>query len=358
MTHLEKLKAKLGGANPDAVIISSEINQRYISGFPFTDGYLLVTRNRSYLFTDFRYEEAARAEADPGLEVLIPQHAMLDYIADRIFENDCHSVAFEEEALSYSTYEKLKAALPGVKLAPVASAILSSLREIKDEDELKNIAEAQKIADAAFEHIIKFIKPDMTEREVALELEFFMRRHGSGGMPFEIIAVSGSASSMPHGVPHDRKLERGFLTMDFGAKVNGYCSDMTRTVVLGRADAEMKKLYNTVLSAQLAALEMIKEGASRREVDLVARNIIDKAGYEGCFGHKLGHGVGLFIHEEPRLSYTAPEDARLVSGNVVTVEPGIYITGKYGCRIEDLVCVTKDGSVNFTHSPKELIELF
>ncbi|HHT54750.1 MAG TPA: aminopeptidase P family protein [Clostridiales bacterium] len=358
MTHLEKLKSVLGGANPDAVIISSGINQRYISGFPFTDGYLLVTRGKSYLVTDFRYEEAARAGADPGLEVSAPQHGMLDFIAERIFADECRSVAFEEEALPYAAYEKFRAALPGVELVPVASAILWGLREIKDDNELKNIAAAQDIADAAFEHILKFIKPDMTEREVALELEFFMRGQGAEAMAFETIAVSGSASSMPHGVPRDRKLERGFLTMDFGAKVNGYCSDMTRTVVLGSANADMKRLYNTVLSAQLAALEVIREGAGLSEVDLTARGIIDRAGYEGCFGHKLGHGVGLFIHENPRLSPTAPEDARLVSGQVVTVEPGIYIAGKYGCRIEDLVCVTKDGLINLTHSPKELIELF
>ncbi len=358
MTHLERLKSALGGANPEAVIISSEINQRYISGFPFTDGYLLVTRGKSYLVTDFRYEEAARAGADPGLEVAVPQCAMLDYVARRVFENDCRSLAFEEEALSYAVYERFKAALPGVDLVPGASAILSKLREIKDEDELKYIAAAQNIADAAFLHILKFIKPDMTEREVALELEFFMRKHGAEGMAFETIAVSGSASSMPHGVPRDKKLERGFLTMDFGAKVGGYCSDMTRTIVLGRADADMKRLYNTVLSAQLAALEVIKEGAGLSEVDLTARNIIDRAGYEGCFGHKLGHGVGLFIHENPRLSPTAPEDARLVAGQVVTVEPGIYIAGKYGCRIEDLVYVICEGKINLTHSPKELIELF
>ena len=163
---------------------------------------------------------------------------------------------------------------------------------------------------------------------------------------------------MPHGVPRPVKLERGFLTMDYGARVDGYCSDMTRTVVIGRADADMKKLYNTVLSAQLAGLEAVREGADCRGVDKVARDIIYGAGYEGCFGHGLGHGVGMYIHEAPRLSPGAREGEKLVTGQIVTVEPGIYIEGKYGCRIEDMVCVRPYGAHNFAHSPKELIELF
>ena len=199
--------------------------------------------------------------------------------------------------------------------------------------------------------------PNMTEREVALELEFFMRQQGAEGMAFDVIAVSGSASSLPHGVPRNTRLEKGFLTLDYGAKVHGYCSDMTRTVVLGRADAEMKRLYETVLEAQSEALAYLSEGVSCKDADGVARAIINGAGYRGCFGHSLGHGVGRYIHEEPRLSSSAKEDL-LVCGNVVTVEPGIYISGKYGCRIEDMVAITHKGIYNFTKSKKELIELF
>ena len=219
---------------------------------------------------------------------------------------------------------------------------------------------AQSITDAAFAHIIKFITPNMTEIEVALELEFFMRRMGSEGVAFDTIAVSGSASSLPHGVPRNVKLEKGFFTMDYGAKFDGYCSDMTRTVVLGKADADMKKLYNTVLTAQKAALEHIKEGNLCRDCDKIARDIIDNAGYKGRFGHSLGHGVGMYIHEAPTLSGKAPEDLRLTRGHVVTDEPGIYIEGLYGCRIEDMIAIMPDdgSTYDFTQSPKELIELF
>lgn len=358
MTHLEKLVSRLGGENPDAVIITSEINQRYISHFPFTDGYLLVTRGASYLVTDFRYVEAAGAKADRGLTVAAPEGGMLNFIAGKLSENGCRSLAFEEAALSFSGFGKLKKELPGTEIAPGASAIIDDLRLIKDEEELRLTAQAQDIADAAFSHILKFIKPEMTEREVALELEFFMRRAGAEAVAFDTIAVSGSASSMPHGTPRDVRLERGFLTMDYGAKVGGYCSDMTRTVVVGRADADMKKLYGTVLDAQTTALALVCEGANQRAVDKAARDIIYGAGYAGCFGHGLGHGVGMYIHEAPRLSPAAPEGDCLRSGQIVTVEPGIYIAGKYGCRIEDMVAVTSEGCRNFTSSPKDLIELF
>jgi len=198
----------------------------------------------------------------------------------------------------------------------------------------------------------------MREIDVALELEYFMRREGAQSIAFHTIAVSGSASAVPHGVPRNKVLEKGFLTMDFGARFGGYCADMTRTVVIGRADAEMKRLYHTVLQAQQTALDMAACGVSCWALDLAARSIIDGAGYEGCFGHALGHGVGIAVHEEPRLSSKAPAETLLERGHVVTVEPGIYQKGRYGCRIEDMIAVMPDGRVhNFTKSTKELIEI-
>jgi len=233
--------------------------------------------------------------------------------------------------------------------------LIESLREIKTLEEMKNIQAAQNITDLAFSHLLKMLTPNMTEIEVAVELEYAMRRLGADGFAFDTIAVSGDASALPHGKPRSEKLRTGFLTMDFGAKLNGYCSDMTRTIVIGRADSEMKKIYNTVLSAQTEAIKYLREGADAGEADKVARDIIDRD-YKGAFGHALGHSVGLYIHEEPRLSKRCL-GRKLRAGEIVTVEPGIYIYGKYGCRIEDMVSIKSDGVHNFTSSSKELIEI-
>lgn len=359
MSHLSNFKAVLCEKGFDAAIISNKLNQRYLSGFDFDDGLVLVTKGKSYLITDFRFVEAAKAQTTSEMEVLTPTGGQLLCVAGLLGDNACKKVAIEETALSYASYHRYCEVLCDYTLEGGASAMLGALRLYKDDAELETIARAQAITDAAFDHILKSIKPDMTEIEVALELEFFMRSHGAEAIAFDTIAVSGSNSSRPHGVPRREKLEKGFLTMDFGAKVDGYCSDMTRTVVLGTADAETKKIYETVLAAQTAALESAAEGVSCRRLDRIARDIIDGAGYEGRFGHSLGHGVGMLIHESPSLSFAAAEDSVLKRGHVVTFEPGIYIEGKCGCRIEDMACIRPDGSFyDFTRSPKELIELF
>ena len=355
MNRTDRLRELMARKGLDAVIVSSEINQRYLSRYPFTDGLLLITLNNAELLTDFRYYEDAEKKADPAYAVVTPERRF-PHIRQFFSDNGVRTVGFENQTLSCAELDRFKSELSGFAFSGIGNAI-EKLREVKDEGELADIARAQDTADAAFAHLLRVIKPDMTEIEVALELEFFMRRAGAEGVSFETIAVSGSASSLPHGKPRNIKLQKGFLTLDFGALFNGYCSDMTRTVSIGAADAEMKKLYNTVLKAQTEALAYVKEGADCREADRIAREIIDaESEYKGTFGHSLGHGVGMFIHESPRLS--AFSDATLVAGNVVTVEPGIYLKGKYGCRIEDMVAVTKDGVRNFAHSPKELIELF
>ncbi len=360
MSHIKRFLEELIASGADAALISSELNQRYLSSFDYTDGYILVTKEKAFLLADFRYIEAAREEVrSDDFEVIMPEGGMLPELYALMSENGVKKVLFEEQALSYADHLRFSERFDGIALVSGASLMLDKLRQVKDDIELSYINEAQKITDAAFEHIINVMTPDMTEVDVALELEFFMRKKGSEGVAFDTIAVSGSASSMPHGVPRNKKLEKGFLTMDFGAKYNGYCADMTRTVVIGKADAEMKKLYSTVRKAQSAALEMIGEGICCYEVDKCARDIINSAGYEGCFGHSLGHGVGMLVHENPRLAPSAARDNVFVRGNVVTVEPGIYISGKYGCRIEDLVAIDLDGKpLNFTRSPKDMIELF
>lgn len=360
MSRIERLKSKLAEQGIDAAVISSYVNIRYVTDFDYQDGYVLVTKNKSYVLTDFRYIEAARAAInEKEFEILTPNEGMAVCMSALLDENECKNVAFEEATLSFAVYERFKSAFAPKELVSGASAIIDGLRLCKDMDEIEKIKRAQAITDAAFEHILKVITPNTTEIEAALELEFFMRRMGSEGVAFETIAVSGSASSLPHGVPRNVKLERGFFTMDYGARVDGYCSDMTRTVVIGRADSEMKKLYSTVLEAQRAAIEHIKEGALCRDCDTVARDIINNAGYVGRFGHSLGHGVGMYIHESPRLAQRAPEDSVLCRGHVITAEPGIYIEGLYGCRIEDMLAILPSGETyDFTNSPKEMIELF
>ena len=360
MTHLEACKKRLRQAGADALIVSSKVGQRYLSDFNYDDGYILVTPDKSYLLTDFRYIEAANAHVNGAeFEVLAPKGGMLAEIASRLRTNNAKTVLFEEEEMTYGLYETFRDALPGCNLQKGGSALLVSLRLYKDEEEIARIRKAQAITDETFSYILTFIKPEMTELEVALEMEFHMRSLGSEGVAFDTIAVSGTNSSRPHGVPRNVRLENGFFTMDFGARFDGYDSDMTRTVVLGKADAEMKKLYQTVRNAQTAAIEALHVGINCRQADRIARDLIDGAGYAGCFGHGLGHGVGMYIHESPRFSPAAPADQVLEVGHVVTVEPGIYLAGKYGCRIEDMIYVHADGTVeDLTHSPKDLIELF
>ncbi|MBO4869104.1 MAG: aminopeptidase P family protein [Clostridia bacterium] len=333
----------------DGILLTSEVNQFYATGFPFTDGYVLVTRDQTYLVTDFRYIEAAQAS-----EGVVKVELKGGVLGQLFSDLGIKALGFEDLCVTVAGLESFKNRYPGISFVPIGAAI-DGLREFKDDDELDKIAKAQSIADAAFEHILGFISTDKTEKEIALELEFYMRSHGAENVSFETIAVSGPSSSMPHGVPADIKVRKGFLTMDFGCKYMGYCSDMTRTVVVGRADKEMKKLYNTVKAAQEAALAAIAPGVDLGELDKIARDIID-VDYNGAFGHSLGHGVGLYIHEAPGVSARS-FGKKLQRGHVITVEPGIYLSGKYGCRIEDMVLYYADGCRDISASPKNLIEI-
>lgn len=353
MSKISKLQKNIPDGL-DGILISSEISQRYLTGFNYTDGYVVVTREKAFMLADFRYIEAAKKFESDELQIVMLKSAVIDLT--RIFhENSLKNVGYEDNIVVCSKYAKMcKDFSEVVEFYPIGE-LLDSMREVKDEIEVEKITRAQRIAEAGFEHMLNFIKPDMTEREVALELEFFMRKNGAEASAFDVIAVSGTASSMPHGVPRDVKLEKGFLTLDFGAVVDGYLSDMTRTIVIGKADDEMKRVYNTVLEAQLAALDYVSAGKSGYDCDKVARDIIDKAGFGECFGHGLGHGVGMYIHEAPRVSPVNKNNLNV--GNIVTVEPGIYLEGKYGVRIEDMVYLTETGCINLTKSPKELIEL-
>ena len=354
MSKLSRLRNEMKNLGIDAVVILDELNQRYLSDFAFTDGLLFITAEKAYMVTDFRYYEMALNSANKEFEIITPE-ARTGFLGTLLSDHGCKRVGFEGLSVSYATYNSYCEKYPAVEWVNIADTI-EKLRRIKTADEIELIQKAQNITDLAFAHILKVITPNMTEIEVAAELEYAMRRAGADGLAFDTIAVSGDASALPHGTPRNVKLKNGFLTMDFGAKYQGYCSDMTRTIVIGKADEEIKKLYNTVLQAQLSALDYLKSGCDCGEADKIARDIID-VDYKGLFGHSLGHAVGLFIHEAPGLS-TRGFGNKLVTGNVVTVEPGIYLLGKYGCRIEDMVAITDNGIHNFTKSPKNLIEIF
>lgn len=355
MSQLKKLREEMTGKGVDALLVLDELNQHYLSGFAFTDGLLLITQTRALLITDFRYYEMAQKQAYSDFEILMPSDRT-ELISGVLREGECRTVGFEGGSVSYETYRAYQEKYDFCSFVDIGNMI-ELLRQLKTPEEIEKMQRAQDITDRAFTHILSVLTPQMTEIEVAAELEYFMRREGASGLAFETIAVSGDASALPHGTPRNEKLHRGFLTMDYGAKYDGYCSDMTRTVVIGKVDDEMRRLYETVLRAQTEALAYLREGADCGEADKIARDIIDAVPeYKGAFGHSLGHSVGLFIHETPGMSYRA-FGRKLRVGEVVTVEPGIYLYGKYGCRIEDMAVVTPEGVRDFTHSRKDLIEI-
>ena len=355
MTKLEKIREQLKLAGVDALIVYDELNQRYLTDFAFTDGCVLITMNHAELITDFRYFEMAEKKADKCYHIVMPEKKY-EYINEILKEDNAKILGFEGGAVSVSMYSTFAKKIPGMELFDV-DEMIENLRQIKSAEEIEKMQKAQNITDLAFSHILNVLTPNMTEIDVAAELEYVMRKNGAEGVAFDTIAVSGDSSALPHGTPRNVKLKKGFLTMDYGAKFDGYCSDMTRTVVIGKADDEIKKLYNTVLKAQRAALDYLAVGADCGEADKIARDIIDSVPeYKGTFGHSLGHSVGYFIHESPRLSRLA-FGSKMRAGEIYTVEPGIYLFGKYGCRIEDMVAIQENGIYNFTHSTKELIEI-
>lgn len=354
MKRIARIRDILKNINADGIIAYSPENRRYLSKFTGTTGYVIIGMNNAGFVTDFRYTEQAALQCK-GYEIIKNENSLTEYLADTISKYNIKNLAYEDDYMTVGFYDKLKEKLFDVNMIPLKESS-GEIRIIKEEEELENIKKAAEITDLAFSHILGYIKPGITEIDIALELEYFMKKNGASGNSFDSIVASGLRSSMPHGVATDKKINNGdLLTIDFGCVYNGYCSDMTRTIVVGKANEEQKKIYNIVLKAQKEALLHIRAGVSGKDVDKVARDIISEAGYGDNFGHGLGHGVGLAIHEEPRLS---PMGNRVLEKNmVVTNEPGIYISGFGGVRIEDLVAVGEDGPVVFSKSPKELIEL-
>ena len=351
--NITNLQSKLNSG--EGIIIVSPENRRYLTGFPSSDGYLLITPTESILLADSRYIEAAQKNAEGCSEILLlaSLSAQLPEISKKL---GIKTLFTEAESLSVSDFNRISSLVSCECRAENADELIAALRRRKNEYEKNKIIEAQCIAEAAFEHIIGFIKAGVTEKQVALELDYFMLSHGAECVSFETIAVSGKNSSMPHGVPSDKKIENGdFITMDFGAVVDGYHSDMTRTVAFGEISTKQAEVYETVLSAQLASLAVLKSGVTCFDADEAARSVIRNAGYADFFGHGTGHGVGIEIHEHPRLSPKSKQT--LETGDVVTVEPGIYLPDEFGVRIEDMAFITENGCENLTKSPKKLIIL-
>lgn len=344
--------------NIDAALIVTPCNRRYFTGFASSDGFLLATRKGSIFYTDSRYIEAAEkqikcCDVAEGKQVFAQ-------IKDYLNEKNIKTVAVEASGMTLSEFSRLKSNENMKNFDFVCDDSLDNainvFRRVKSESEMGKIIEAQKIAENAFLHILNFIRKGRTEKEIQLELDFFMLKNGAEALSFDTIAVSGVNSSMPHGVPSEKVIEDGdFITMDFGAVVDGYHSDMTRTVAVGFVTDEQQKVYDTVLKAQQASLDIIKAGVSCFDADKAARDIITDAGYGDYFGHGTGHGVGVEIHELPNLS--SRSNMTLETGNIVTVEPGIYLPGKFGVRIEDMVFVTENGCKNLTNSQKSLTVL-
>ena len=342
----------------DGAIITSTVNRHYLTGLRSSAGVVLVTRQQCYALLDFRYIEVARRTIQ-NCEVIL-QEKLDEQLPELVKKHGLRRLALETTYQTIGEMNRYQKMLPEVELLTddrMDKAILR-LRSIKDQEELGHIRDAQAITDKAFGEMLGVIKAGMTERQVAAELEYRMKKNGADDLAFHTICVAGPNSSLPHGVPGDRPIQEGdFLTMDFGAASAGYCSDMTRTVAIGRVTEEMEQVYQLVLKAQLASIAKIAPGVPCFDVDAASRDLIYGAGYEGCFGHGTGHSLGLEIHEEPRFSTTAKKDVVCQPGIVMSVEPGVYLPGRFGCRIEDIVLVTEGGCEDLTHSPKELIVL-
>ncbi len=356
MKHrLEKLRRGIE-QGADAAIITSQVNRRYFLGFDSSAGTLVVTREAAAFFIDSRYYEMATGQIR-DCEVVL-QDKLYEQLSHWLKANGAKTAAVESESMTLGAFSRLEKDLPKTELVSdeALSKAVAALRMVKDPDELNSIRAAQEITDKAFTHILGFIRPGVTELEIAVELEQFTRRLGSESPAFSYITAAGANSSKPHAQPSGYSVRAGdFVTMDFGATVNGYRSDMTRMVGVSFVSEKQREVYGLVLRAQQKGLEAVRAGAKCVLVDKAARDIIDATEYEGLFGHGLGHSLGLEIHEEPRFS--TQTEAILPANAVMSVEPGVYISGEFGVRIEDIVVATADGCENLTKSEKGLIVL-
>ncbi|WHX47474.1 Xaa-Pro peptidase family protein [Paenibacillus woosongensis] len=349
-SRVSRLREAMKLKSLDAIWITGDVNRQYLTGFTGSSGYVLITLDKSYLLTDFRYMTQAADQA-AGFEIVEHGSSVAKTLKELLAKQKISELGFEEENVVFSTYRAYEQELQPVKLIPSAG-LVEGLRLYKDDHELALMKQAAELADQTYMHMLKVLRPGVTEREMALEIEIFMRRNGATSSCFDTIVASGERSALPHGVASDRVLRSDeFVKMDFGALLNSYCSDITRTVVLGKPAPKHREIYDIVLEAQLHTLAHLRPGMTGREADALARDIIVRYGYGEQFGHSTGHGLGMEVHEAPRLSKLS--DDILQPGMVVTVEPGIYIPGFGGVRIEDDVVITEGGCRRLTESSKE-----
>jgi Xaa-Pro aminopeptidase len=338
----------------DALLVSQRENCRYLSGFT-GEGHLLVSDKQAILATDFRYIEQAKRESQ-DFEIIEVKGEIHDWLPELAYNSGWHKLAFAANHISVASYHQLNETIKTKQLNLElirTTGLVEGLRSIKEADELELIIKAVGLTDAAFEQAKLIIQPGVTEKEAAWEIEKFLRQSGSEGIPFDVIVASGPNSALPHAKPAERKISQNEPALiDMGARIGGYCSDFSRTFCLGEPDKVLSKMYNVVLEAQLTAIEGTKSGMTAAQADQLARNVIEQAGYGGAFGHGLGHGVGLEVHEPPRL---APDSSDLLAdGMVFTIEPGIYIRGLGGIRIEDMVVLENGKVKKLTKSPKDM----
>ena len=352
MKNLDKYLSLLGDG-VDGLLLTSRYSRFYAAEFDIAEGVAIVTRGGCCYFTDSRYIESAQ-NGIVGMEVIEMNRANPygKLLNDAIARFDVQKLGFEEDFLTVAEFNEYQQELKA-ELLPM-SAKINSFRAVKEAWELERMRKAQKITDAAFSQILERIKPGMTEKELQAELIYLLYKNGGEGLSFDPIVVSGPNTSLPHGVAGDRVIQEGdFITMDFGVLLEGYCSDMTRTVAVGFATEEMKKVYNTVLAAQTAGIAATKAGVYGKDIDEAARKVITDAGYGEYFGHGYGHSLGLQVHESPNCNPKG--ETKMEPGMVCSAEPGIYLPGKFGVRIEDVVIFTADGCEDITESPKNLI---
>ena len=357
MNNIKRIQDALARQGLDAILLTDEKNQRYATGFAFTDGAVVVGREKAWLLTDSRYIEAAEKIAGGccAVQMFDREHSLSGLISAALKESGAEKLAAEDEKLSHARWAAFEKLL-GRTLLP-AGGLMMSLRASKNASEIESMIRAQRISEKALEEVLHIIKPGMTEKEVMAELVYYMLKLGSEGNSFDPIVVTGKNTSMPHGVPGDTVIRDGdFITMDFGSLSDGYCSDMPRTVAVGHATEEMKTVYYTVLEAQLAGIAAARSGIPGKLIDQAARDVIEKAGYGEYFGHGFGHSLGLDIHEPPMAGPRG--EAPMAENDLCSAEPGIYIPGKFGVRIEDVMIIRKEGAEVITRAPKsELIVL-